>query len=290
MKKRAGKPKKWPVEEGRYKVGNPTSPVAVCTEATISGIKLNMDRVAIIGKCVTENIGVEKIVKNIISNPYVRFLIICGKRSRGHDVGQTILALSKNGIDKKMRVIGSKGSIPILKHLTFEEIKRFRKQVMVVDMQGETNNQKVVLKINQCFKKNPGKFTGKPMKIKRLEKFKPVKCIKARVFDKKYVVDPKGSFQIAIDKEKGEIVAQHFNFDLELDVQIVGKGARAITDTIIKRGLIGDFPEAKDHAAYLGRELTKAQICLENGLDYIQDEPVDFSKNKKGIPPDEFGW
>lgn len=290
MKKRAGVPKKWPVEEGRYEVGNPTAPIAVCTEATVSGIQVNMDKVAIIGKCATENIGIEKIVKNVITNPYIRFLLICGKRSHGHDVGQTILSLSKNGVDKKMRVIGSKGSIPILRHLTREEIERFQKQVMVVDIQGETNSQKIAFKIDQYFKKNPGKFTGRPIKIRKLEKPKKIKCLKAKKPKEEYKPDPRGSFQILVDRDKKMIIAQHYNSDLELDVQIVGQDAKAIADTIIKVGLIGDFAESKDHAAYLGRELAKAQVCLENELEYIQDEPVVFSKSGEGLKKDEFGW
>ena len=285
-----GKNFNWPVEEGRYKIGNPTAPVAICTEATIDKIEVEMDKVAIIGKCVTENVGIEKLIKNIISNSHIRFLIVCGKVSRGHDVGQTILALLKNGVDKDKRVIGSTGAIPLLKHLTEEEIKRFRKQVLVIDMRGEIAGSKIQFKIEQCLKKNPGKFTGRPIKIKKLTKIKKIKCIKARVFEKKYVPDPKGSFQIAIDKEKDEIIAQHYNSDLELNLQITGKTAHQITDTIIRMGLIGDFSESKDHAAYLGRELTKAEICLENGLDYVQDEPVVLSKSEEGLAKDEFGW
>jgi dihydropteroate synthase len=26
-----------------------------------------------------------------------------------------------------------------------------------------------------------------------------------------------------------------------------------------------------DHALYLGRELQKAELCLEQGIDYVQD-------------------
>lgn len=280
----------WPVEEGRYRVGEKTAPVAICTEATVAGIEVDMDKVAIIGKCVTENVGVEKLVKNIVSNPYIRFLIVCGKSSRGHDVGQTLLALSKNGVNEDNRVIGSTGGIPLLKHLTKEEIELFRKQVLVVDMQGETNNQKISFKIDQCLKKNPGKFSGRPMKIRKLTQVKKIKCIRAQVSHKKYVADPKGSFQITIDNQRGEIIAQHYNSDLELDIQIVGKNTKAITDMIVKMGLVGDFIEAKNHAAYLGQELAKAEICLKNGIDYIQDEPIVLSKNEKKLTQDEFGW
>ncbi len=282
---------KWPVEEGRYKVGRKTAPVAVCTEATIAGIKIDMEKVAIIGKCVTENVGIEKLVKNTISNPYIRFLIVCGKNSRGHDVGQTILALSQKGVGKDMRVIGSTGAIPLLKHLTKEEINRFRKQVLIMDIQGETSSQKIQFKIEQCLKKNPGKFSGKPMKIKKIGPSKKIQCLKARVSDKKHLSDPRGSFQITIDKEKKEIVAQHYNLDLELDVQIVGKSAQAITDTLIRKDLISDFKESKSHAAYLGRELAKAEVCLKNGIDYIQDEPIEINLGKKnGLADDEFGF
>lgn len=271
-------------------MGKKTSPVAICTEATVEGIKVDMDKVAIIGKCVTENVGVEKLVKNIISNPYLRFLIVCGKSSRGHDVGQTILALSKKGVDNKMRVMGSTGAIPLLKHLTKKEIERFKKQVLVIDVQGETSSQKIQFKVDQCLRKNPGKFSGKPMKIKKLGRIRKIKCLKAQVFDTKYVPDPRGSFQITLDKKKQEIVTQHYDSDLELDVQITGTTAQAISGTIIKMSLIGDFSESKGHTAYLGRELAKAEICLKNEIDYLQDEPVIFAKNKGGLAKDDFGW
>ncbi len=280
--------KDWPVEKGRYRLGNRRSPIAVCTEASIAGIVVDLEKVAVVGKCVTENVGVERIVKNIIANPFIRFLLVCGKVSKGHAVGQTFLALQKNGVNKKMRVIGSKGAIPLLKHLTLEEVERFRKQVLVVDMRGEASSQKIQFKVEELWRKNPGKFTGKPMKIKKLKERK-IKTIRAKKADEKYATDPKGSFQITIDKKKKIIIAVHFNADFEMDLKIVGKTAHEITDTIINNGLIGDFAESKDHAAYLGRELAKAEVCLKSGLDYIQDEPVVFKKKKKQAD-DEFGF
>lgn len=282
----------WPVEKGRYRIGSKISPVAVCTEATVEGIKLEMDKVAIMGKCVTENVGVERIVKNIISNPYIRFLIVCGKQSKGHDVGQTLMMLQQKGVDKKKRVIGSTGAIPLLKHLKKSEIERFRKQVQVFDLRDVTTASKIMMKVNWCLKHNPGRFKGRSMKVDKMKK-KKVKVIKAQVFDKKYTPDPKGSFQISLDKKKGVIIAQHFNADFEEDYTIVGKSAQAVSDTIIKKSLIGDFKEALDHAAYLGQELAKAQWCLENGWDYEQDREI---KNKElgirnqELGDDEWGW
>jgi len=55
-------------------VGDPNSGVAVATLAS----PLLIEGAAIIGQCKTENLGVEKIVANVISNCNIRFLILCG--------------------------------------------------------------------------------------------------------------------------------------------------------------------------------------------------------------------
>lgn len=287
--------KNWPVEDGRYKVGNPQSPVAVCTEATVEGINVDLKKVAIIGKCVTENIGIEKVVKNIVSNPNIRFLILCGKKSAGHNVGQTLMTLQKNGVNHQMKVIGSTGSIPLVRHLKLDEVYRFRDQILPVDLQGETDGSRISSKIEQCLKQDPGPFTGKPMKIKKLKEGKLIKCVQA-VANKKVVLDPAGSFQISLDKKEKLIILRHQNKKLELNTQINGTDAKSICDTLIKMGLIGKFSDSLGHAAYLGRELAKAEICLKNGWEYVQDgslnhitcnmEQGTYNKPKD----DEFGW
>lgn len=279
----------WPVEDGRYKVGNVQSPVAVCTEATVEGINVDLKKVAIIGKCVTENIGIEKVVKNLVSNPNIRFLILCGKKSHGHDVGQTFISLQKKGVDQKMKVVGSTGSIPVVKHLTRDEIHRFRDQISPVDLQGIVDNNRIGFKIAQCLKEDPGAFTGKPMKIKKLKAGEMTRCVRAvGNAGKNFVADPSGSFQISLDREENLIICQHFNKNLELDVQINGKDALSICDTIIRMGLISKFSASLSHMANLGRELEKAEIALKSGLEYKQDQPLEITVNQKR--DDEFGW
>jgi len=49
---------------------------------------------------------------------------------------------------------------------------------------------------------------------------------------------------------------------------IVGSTAKEIVDTIIERGLIS----RSDHAAYLGRELMKAELALKFKRSYSQDD------------------
>jgi dihydropteroate synthase-like protein len=85
-------------------------------------------------------------------------------------------------------------------------------------------------------------------------------------------IDKQGSFRIFIDREKQSIIVLHFMLsDLEVPALIVkGKTAEGIYRKIVNLGLISKM----DHAAYLGSELTKAEIALRTGKEYIQDKPM----------------
>jgi tetrahydromethanopterin S-methyltransferase subunit A len=122
----------WPPVRGDYLVGDPNYGVAVATLASL----LSISGAAIVGQCKTENLGVEKIVANVISNCNIRFLIIAGVESKGHLPGDTILALHKNGIDEQGRIIGSKGAIPFIQNLPSQAVNRFQSQVELIDCIG----------------------------------------------------------------------------------------------------------------------------------------------------------
>ncbi|HOK57688.1 MAG TPA: dihydropteroate synthase-like protein [Methanothrix sp.] len=77
-----------------------------------------------------------------------------------------------------------------------------------------------------------------------------------------FVVDPAGSFRIGLCGD--EIVAVHDR------MVIKGRTAREILDTAIDLNLVSRL----DHAAYLGRELEKAEIALRLGKSYTQDEEL----------------
>jgi len=122
----------WPPVRGDYQVGNANAGVAVVTLAS----SIFPRGAAICGQCKTENLGVEKIVANVISNCNIRFLILCGVESKGHLPGNTILALHRNGIDEQGRIIGSRGAIPFIQNLPAQAIARFQSQVELVDCIG----------------------------------------------------------------------------------------------------------------------------------------------------------
>jgi tetrahydromethanopterin S-methyltransferase subunit A len=125
-------PQSWPPMRGDFRLDDPESRIAVVTLAS----SLGAAGAAIWGPCKTENLGVEKVVANLISNSNLRFLLVCGEESKGHLPGDSILALSRNGIDGEGRIVGSKGAIPFIENLSKEAIARFQRQVEVIDRIG----------------------------------------------------------------------------------------------------------------------------------------------------------
>lgn len=95
---------------------------------------LKPDGLSIVGKTETENIGIEKIIKNVLALPSIKYLILCGKDTEGHYSGNTLVSLVKNGVDLNKRVIESKGKKPVLSNITKEEVDAFRNQIEIIDM------------------------------------------------------------------------------------------------------------------------------------------------------------
>jgi tetrahydromethanopterin S-methyltransferase subunit A len=63
---------------------------------------------------------------------------------------------------------------------------------------------------------------------------------------------------------------------------IEGRQAALIAATVVERGLVTQL----DHAAYLGRELAKAETALSIGLTYEQDAALgDLPTSQKWAEP-----
>ncbi|MFQ5891488.1 MAG: tetrahydromethanopterin S-methyltransferase subunit A, partial [Candidatus Methanofastidiosia archaeon] len=162
-------PKEYPPEEGRYLRGNDFSPVAVVCILNTPQEKIpsqleNLIRYAVesgaalAGLLQTENIGIEKVVLNIISNPNIRFIILCGIESRGHLTGQTFKALIENGVDEKNFIIGSAAPTPYLYNLPKEFIKRFRAQITLIDLLESIDCELLKKGVWSCYQEKPTKF------------------------------------------------------------------------------------------------------------------------------------
>lgn len=95
------------------------------------------------------------------------------------------------------------------------------------------------------------------------------KRIQAEYDDKKeFRMDPKGYFLVRVNKDTKTIEIALCKRVNQIEVVVEGKNPREIYQTAIKEGLVSRL----DHAAYLGRELQKAFMCLNSGQEYVQDD------------------
>lgn len=86
--------------------------------------------------------------------------------------------------------------------------------------------------------------------------------------------DPAGYFIIKVFYDDGYFGARFCTNDHVPKMDIVGKDAEAIVQTIVREKLVTSL----QHAAYLGHELHKAEVALALKLEFVQDKELDFSK------------
>ncbi|MAF13970.1 MAG: hypothetical protein CMI53_03690 [Parcubacteria group bacterium] len=79
--------------------------------------------------------------------------------------------------------------------------------------------------------------------------------------------DPVGYFLIKIDDKDKLIRIGFCTNDNILNHEIVGKNAEDIYYEVLSRNLVS----LMEHAAYIGKELTRAEVALKNGTEYVQD-------------------
>jgi len=161
----------WPVATGDYEIGDPKNPVAVSSSGGHFKDDVMADFLsagaAIVGSDKTENIGLEKQIANIISNPNIRFYILSGPEVPGHVCGGSLIKMHEKGIDPEShKIIDAPGAIPFIENVPHEAVERFRQQVEIIDMLGSEDVGAIKAKIQECVGKDPGAFPEDPMVVK----------------------------------------------------------------------------------------------------------------------------
>jgi tetrahydromethanopterin S-methyltransferase subunit A len=81
------------------------------------------------------------------------------------------------------------------------------------------------------------------------------------------VPDPAGYFVVYVDRLRGLLSLEHHRKDGVLDAVIEGRMAAELYTPAIAKGLLSRL----DHAAYLGRELARAERSILTGEPFVQD-------------------
>jgi tetrahydromethanopterin S-methyltransferase subunit A len=153
----------WPIVQGDFHTGDAQSCVGVVTMGSHLDEQGICDAgAAIAGSCKTENLGLEKIIANVISNPNIRYILCCGTEVKGHLSGQSFMALHAGGVSGG-KIVGAQGAIPFIENLSDEAIKRFQDQVEMVNIMESEDMGTIKAKINELKAKDPGAFGAEAM-------------------------------------------------------------------------------------------------------------------------------
>ena len=125
--------------------------------------------------------------------------------------------------------------------------------------------------------------------------FSPAERIRldAQLSQRTIQLDPNGYVLIKLDREKGELIVEWFSNGIneqglatnpETGEVLACKGSAPREPIKIFKGRSAKelgialtetneqpFISKLDHALYIGRELQRAEACLENGNNYVQD-------------------
>ncbi|HLW01841.1 MAG TPA: hypothetical protein VKT82_24520 [Ktedonobacterales bacterium] len=278
----------WPVVDGSYRVGDPQAPVAVCvltSDELLAPLALTPG-VAIAGEVQTANLGIERIVRNVTTNPAIRFLLLCGKDSRLFRQGQSLGALIENGVDDAGRILGAEGYEPVLRTLPRPQIDLFRRQVELVDWVGERDLDALRERVASLAARDPGRLSialqegdAAASAVSAGPTFTPLQPGGQR---EPLIYDPKGYFVISLSRAAGQIVLRHYLPDHTPAHEMRGRGAETMLLGLLREGLVSQL----SHAGYLGGELAKAESALRLGVrvHYEQDRPLRSEAPEEAAP------
>lgn len=266
---------RWPVTPGAFMVGDLAAPVAVCTLTSHELVRAiaGLPGVAIAGRLVTCNLGIEKIIANVCANPNIRGLLMCGKDSPIFRPSQSLRSLFERGLAADKSIVGATGYLPVLQGADPAAVEEFRRRITLVDRTGLAGVADIQREVSAL--------------VDRLSlEHYPVEPIVASVSppddDARFTYlrpggrreslayDPNGYLVFSIDRANDEIVARHYTPTAEPRHIMRGRSAEGMALALIREQIVTQMT----HAAYIGGELAKAETALRMDLEYEQDKPL----------------
>lgn len=135
-----------PINEEMF-YGNPSSNVAICTLSSMNLLKeiSNSDlmgKITLVGRLLSENKGIDALIRYVNKHPTVDTIIICGVEVLGHRAGHALFCAHSYGTDEQNRIINSVSPDPTLS-VSKEEIQQFQRRVTLINKIGQTDLEKI---------------------------------------------------------------------------------------------------------------------------------------------------
>lgn len=254
----------WPFVPGRYYLADPTAPVIVVMPENDT-LADTLSALSVRGLCMVSAScrsvsDVVNLIRNVEANLAVRSIILAGAdNDRSYPAVEALSAIfdDDQGISEKARRIAhdARGK---LKAFDFAALQ---KRVEVVNMLHCADVDKIVAGIIKHGSEGQRPDAGFIVQGHDTTLGIP-RVIAPTGMAHEYHADKAGTFVIGTDKKS--IVVEHYNSRGELLRLVQGASARDLSILLIRNGWVSRL----DHAAYLGRELTLAEIALREGVPY----------------------
>jgi len=261
----------WPFLAGRYRVLNASAPVVVATLGS-EELAADLQSIAPAGLCMTAELrsagDATKLLRNLTTNLAVQRLVIAGADESRTTLGRALVELGGNTKASNGDSKGDPDELAtmvrgIRAELPDEDLERFRNQIEVIDLVGCGDVDKILSRVAQSAgeAKRPNVGFVRPADeagdgVERVLAAENV-SYEARP-------DKAGDFVIRLDGDR--IVVEHYGHKDNLLRTVEGPDARDICLTLIRNGWVSKL----DHAAYLGRELMRAELALKRGEPFVQ--------------------
>lgn len=161
---------KWPIyKKELLSIGNPNSNIGLCTLWTEKEKILpfiSKENYQIAGQCYSNNEGISLIIRHILANKQIKYLILTGADL--NYTGDALLALKNKGINNKKQIIGFE-TAEIESEIPIEAIERFRQNIEIIDKR-KTSPEELNSFLSTLPKTQPW---GSPEIFKRLPPKKP---------------------------------------------------------------------------------------------------------------------
>ena len=265
----AGKKEHWPFVSGRYRIIDATAPVVI-VGSNAEALAENLTALETAGICMIATHcrspkEVEKLIRNIAANMAIQNVIVTDPSD---DASPVLFALLKLlGADVEIDVAAQAHVKKIKSNLDDIGFDALARQVRAINMLGSYETDRIVARVSELASEANRPNTG--FRAPSNEDENGIeRVIAAKNIDYELLADKAGNFFVSIKDKK--IVVEQYSAKNDLLRVIEGHTARDLCITLIRNGWVSKL----DHAAWLGRELLRAELSMQTGKEFMPDRTV----------------
>ena len=265
----SGATKQWPFVAGRYRVFDSSAPIVI-VGATADSVAEELAALEVSGVCMVapqcRSVGdAEKLVKNIAANLAIHNVLILAE-----DAAETPTLSALHAL------LGGDTSLPEQAEAVLRKLRNalvdidlgaLGRQVRSVTLPAKSDIDKIIARIGELAsdanRPNTGFMSPAQKDDDGIERVLAANNI---AYDQQ--ADKAGNFYICVKGKK--LVVEHFSAKNDLLRVIEGQTARDLCITLIRNGWVSRL----DHAAWLGRELLRAELAMGTGEQFVPDRTM----------------